>query len=55
MNSKNKQQLTEDEQEDYEFEQALKKLPIIHALPEEDWNCPEDDEYWIEWQKRKHK
>ena len=56
MNSdKNKKQLTEEEQEDYEFEQALNKLPVIHALPEEDWDCPEDDAYWIEWQKRKHK
>ena len=55
MNNKNKKQLTEEEQEDYEFEQALNKLPVTYALSEEDWDCPEDDAYWIEWQKRKHK
>ena len=35
-----------------DFERALKSLPIIDAIPKE-WDCPEGDEYWIEYQKKK--
>ena len=47
---KEKKVLLEDE--DPEFEAALRRLPIIDAIPKE-WDDPEDDEYWIEWQRRK--
>ena len=53
MDNKNKKQLTEDEQLELDFERALKTLPIIDAIPKE-WDDPEDDEYWIEWQRRKN-
>lgn len=39
---KKKRALLEDE--DPEFEAALRKLPVVDVLPAE-WDCPEDDIY----------
>lgn len=51
MNSKKKYILLEDE--DPEFEAALRKLPIVDILPA-DWDCPEDDEYWDAYIDKKY-
>lgn len=53
MDNKNKTLIEDDDQLEQDFERALKTLPIIDAIPKE-WNDPEDDEYWVEWQRRKN-
>ena len=42
MSNEKKYILLEDE--DPEFEAALRRLPIVDVLPA-DWDCPEDDIY----------